>query len=93
VKKRKTSKDAEPTTGSKKKDYTSGSSKGTKSQPKSIGKSVQSEEPVFEVVDSDMPHDQTGNLGDNKDEPRDETASRRDWLKKPTPPQEPTDPD
>ncbi|GKE40684.1 hypothetical protein Tco_1464089, partial [Tanacetum coccineum] len=25
--------------------------------------------------------------------PRNETASRRDWFKKPTPPQEPTDPD
>ncbi|GKB50659.1 hypothetical protein Tco_0901412 [Tanacetum coccineum] len=93
LKKRKTSKDAEPTTGPKKKDSTSGSSKGTKSQPKSTGKSVQSEEPVFEVADSDMPQDQAGNLGDNEDEPRNETASRRDWFKKPTPPQEPTDPD
>ncbi|GJY62303.1 hypothetical protein Tco_0462960 [Tanacetum coccineum] len=48
---------------------------------------------VFEVADSDMPQDQTGNLGDNEDEPRDKTASRRDWFKKPTPPQEPSDPD
>ncbi|GKD63836.1 hypothetical protein Tco_1305944 [Tanacetum coccineum] len=93
LKKRKLSKDAEPTTGPKKKDSTSGSSKGTKSQLKSSGKSVQSEEPVFEVADSDLPQDQEGNLGDNKDEPRNETASRRDWFKKPTPPQEPTDPD
>ncbi|GJT98292.1 hypothetical protein Tco_1093810 [Tanacetum coccineum] len=93
LKKRKLSKDAEPTTGPKKKDSTFGSSKGTKSQPKSSGKSVQSEEPVFEVADSDMPQDQEGNLGDNKDEPRNETTSRRDWFKKPTPPQEPTDPD
>ncbi|GJR32217.1 hypothetical protein Tco_1108449 [Tanacetum coccineum] len=53
LKKRKLSKDAEPTTRPKKKDSTSGSSKGTKN----------------------------------------ETASRRDWFKKPTPPQEPTDPD
>ncbi|GKC19650.1 hypothetical protein Tco_1021800 [Tanacetum coccineum] len=93
LKKRKLSKDAEPTTGPKKKDSTSGSSKGTKSQPKSSGKSVQSEEPVFEVADSDMPQDQEGNMGDNEDEPRKETASRRDWFKKPTPPQEPTNPD
>ncbi|GJV17340.1 hypothetical protein Tco_1362663 [Tanacetum coccineum] len=50
LKKRKTSKDAEPTTGQKKKDSTSGSSKGTKSQPKSSGKSVQLEEPVFEAL-------------------------------------------
>ncbi|GJS23600.1 hypothetical protein Tco_0452232 [Tanacetum coccineum] len=69
LKKRKTSKDTEPTTGPKDKDLTSGSSKGTKSQPKPSGKTVQSEEPVKE------------------------TASRRDWFKKPTPPQEPTDPD
>ncbi|GJR68242.1 hypothetical protein Tco_0014307 [Tanacetum coccineum] len=93
LKKRKTSKYTEPTTGPKKKDSISGSSKGTKSQPKSTGKSVQSEEPVFEVEDSYMPQDQAGNLGDNEDEPRDETASRRDWFKKPKPPQEPTDPD
>ncbi|GJV59372.1 hypothetical protein Tco_1465472 [Tanacetum coccineum] len=93
LKKRKLSKDAELTTEPKKKDSTSGSSKGTKSQPKFSGKSVQSEEPVFEVADSDMPQDQKGNLGDNEDEPRNETASRRDWFKKPTPPQEPTDPD
>ncbi|GKE71168.1 hypothetical protein Tco_1529240, partial [Tanacetum coccineum] len=72
------------------KDSTSGFSKGTKSQPKSSGNSVQSEEPVFEVADSNIPQDQERNLGDNKDEPRNETASRRDWFKKPTPPQEPT---
>ncbi|GJZ86371.1 hypothetical protein Tco_0657981 [Tanacetum coccineum] len=86
IKKRKLRKDAEPTTGLKKKDSTSGSSKGTKSLPKSFGKSVQLEEPVFEVADSDMSHDQEGNLGDNKNEPRNETASIRDWFKKPTPP-------
>ncbi|GKC18191.1 hypothetical protein Tco_1014973 [Tanacetum coccineum] len=93
IKKRKLSKDAEPTTGLKKKYSTFGSSKGTKSQPKSSRKSVQSEEPVFEVADSDMPQDQEGSMGDNEDEPWKETASRRDWFKKPTPSQEPTDPD
>ncbi|GKG45327.1 hypothetical protein Tco_0495405, partial [Tanacetum coccineum] len=50
-------------------------------------------EAVFEVADSDMPQDQEWNLGDNEDEPKNETASRHDWFKKPTPPQEPTDPD
>ncbi|GKD22847.1 hypothetical protein Tco_1224550 [Tanacetum coccineum] len=70
LKRRKTSKDADPTTEPKKKDSTSGTSK-----------------------DSDMPHDQEGNLGDNEDEPRKETASKSDWFKKPTPTQEPTDPD
>ncbi|GJY81983.1 hypothetical protein Tco_0494734 [Tanacetum coccineum] len=85
LKKRKLSKDADIITGLKNKDSTSGSSKGT------YGKSIQSEEPVFEVVDSDMPQDQEGNRGDNEDEPRNKTASRRDWFKKLTPPQEPTD--
>ncbi|GJX85998.1 hypothetical protein Tco_0336772 [Tanacetum coccineum] len=93
LKKRNLSKDAEPTTSPKMKDSTSGSSKGTKSQPKSSGKSVQSEELVFEVANSDMSQDQEGNLGDNEDKPRNETTSRRDWFKKPTPPQEPTNPD
>ncbi|GJV30322.1 hypothetical protein Tco_1386770 [Tanacetum coccineum] len=93
LKKRKLSKDAEPTTWLKKKDSTSSSSKGTKSQPKSSRKSVQSKEPVFEVADSDLPQDQEGNLGDNEDEPKNKTASRRNWFKKPTPPQEPTNPD
>ncbi|GJY50691.1 hypothetical protein Tco_0441538 [Tanacetum coccineum] len=93
LKKRKLSKDAEPTTKPKKKDSMFGSSKGTKSQPKSTGKSVQSEEPVFEVADSDVPNNQEGNLVDNEDEPRKETTSTHDWFKKPTPPQEPTDPD
>ncbi|GKC10503.1 hypothetical protein Tco_1007285 [Tanacetum coccineum] len=71
-------------------DSTSGSSK---TQPKSSRKSVQSVEPVFEVADSDMPQDQEGNRGDDKDEPRKETTSRHDWFKKPAPPQEPTVPD
>ncbi|GJX70521.1 hypothetical protein Tco_0307692 [Tanacetum coccineum] len=93
LKKRKLSKDSEPTTGPKKKDSTFGSFKGTKSQPKYYGKFVQSEEPVFEVADSDMPHDQERNLGDKNDEPRKEIASRSDWFKKPRLPQEPTNPD
>ncbi|GJR27569.1 hypothetical protein Tco_1103801 [Tanacetum coccineum] len=49
LKKRKTSKDAEPTTGLKNKDSTSGSSKDTKSQPKPSGKSVYLEEPCYEM--------------------------------------------
>ncbi|GJX88174.1 hypothetical protein Tco_0340188 [Tanacetum coccineum] len=76
LKKRKLSKDAKPTTGLKKKDSSSGSSKGSKSQPKYFGKSDQSEEPVFEVIDSEMPQDQKGNMGENEDEPKKETASR-----------------
>ncbi|GJT70714.1 hypothetical protein Tco_1030000 [Tanacetum coccineum] len=48
----------------------SGSSKGDKSQSKSSGKSVQSEEPEFEVADSDMPQDQEENLGKDDKEPK-----------------------
>ncbi|GKA24573.1 hypothetical protein Tco_0710606 [Tanacetum coccineum] len=49
LKKRKTSKDAEQTKGLKAKESQSGLSKGTQSQSKSSGKSVQSEEPEFET--------------------------------------------
>nr|GEV01567.1 hypothetical protein [Tanacetum cinerariifolium] len=62
-KKRKTSKDTEPTTGPKSKDSTSGSSKCTKSQPKYSGKNVQSEVLEFKVTDIDMPQNQGRNLG------------------------------
>ncbi|GKC06495.1 hypothetical protein Tco_0998105 [Tanacetum coccineum] len=55
LKKRKTRKDAEPTTGLKTKESKSGSSKGTKSQSKSSRKSFHAKEPEFEVTDSDMP--------------------------------------
>ncbi|GKB20248.1 hypothetical protein Tco_0854171 [Tanacetum coccineum] len=55
LKNKKTSKDAEPRKGLKTKESTSGSSKGAKSQSKSSGKSVQSEELEFEVAYSDMP--------------------------------------
>ncbi|GKB81492.1 hypothetical protein Tco_0948387 [Tanacetum coccineum] len=93
LKKRKTSKDAEPTKGPKAKESQFGSSNGTKSQPKSSGKSVQSEEPEFEVADSDMPQDQEEKPGNDDEEPKEKVASKRDWFTKPTQPQEPTDPD
>ncbi|GJZ37417.1 hypothetical protein Tco_0583608 [Tanacetum coccineum] len=92
LKKRSTSKDAKPTTGPKTKDSKSGSSKGAKSQSKSSGKSVQSEEPEFEVPDSDMPQDQEENLGNDDEEPKGKVASKCDWLTNPKRPQEPTDP-
>ncbi|GJU24233.1 hypothetical protein Tco_1162854 [Tanacetum coccineum] len=46
----------------------------------------------IKIPNSDMLQDQEGNLSDNDDEPRKEYASRCDWFNKPTPPQEPTDP-
>ncbi|GJV31341.1 hypothetical protein Tco_1391741 [Tanacetum coccineum] len=84
LKKRKTSKDTEPTKGSKAKESQSGSSKGTKSQPKSYGKSVQSEELEFEVAYSDMPQDQEENPGNYDKEPKEKVASKCDWFTKPT---------
>ncbi|GJZ08100.1 hypothetical protein Tco_0542383 [Tanacetum coccineum] len=70
-----------------------GSDRGLKKRKTSKDAEPNTEEPAFKVTDSDMPHDQEENLGDNNDEPRKETPSRSDWFKKPTPPQEPTNPD
>ncbi|GJY42487.1 hypothetical protein Tco_0429757 [Tanacetum coccineum] len=81
------------TYGPEAKELQSGSSKGDKSQSKSSGKSVQSEEPEFEVADSDMLQDQEENLGKDDKEPKEKVASKGDWFTKPTQPQEPTDPD
>nr|GEV32718.1 hypothetical protein [Tanacetum cinerariifolium] len=80
IKKRKTSKDAELTTSPKTKDLSSKSSKGTKSQPKSFGKSVHVEEPEFEVGDTNTPQGQEGYQGNDNDEPRTESASRCAWF-------------
>ncbi|GKD06667.1 hypothetical protein Tco_1181641, partial [Tanacetum coccineum] len=66
LKKRKTSKHVEPSKGPKTKESKSVSSKGTKSQSKSSGKSVQAEEPEFEVADTVMPQGQVGNLGEKR---------------------------
>ncbi|GKC26514.1 hypothetical protein Tco_1033808, partial [Tanacetum coccineum] len=63
LKKRKTSKDASLVIGPKAKESQSSLSKCDKSQSKSSGKSVQSEEPKFEVADLDMPQDQEENPG------------------------------
>nr|GEX10084.1 hypothetical protein [Tanacetum cinerariifolium] len=93
LKKRKTSKDAEPKKGSKAKESESGSSKGASYQTKSFGKSVQSEELKFVVADSDMPQDQEENPGNDDEEPKRKVESKHDWFTKPKQPQEPTDPD
>ncbi|GKA98275.1 hypothetical protein Tco_0826212 [Tanacetum coccineum] len=62
LKRRKTSKDDEPSKGYKSKESKTSSSKGTKSQPKSSGKSVQVEESVFETTDTEMPQNQGSDL-------------------------------
>nr|GEV24726.1 hypothetical protein [Tanacetum cinerariifolium] len=86
LKKQKTSKDAEPPKGSKIKESTSSPSKGTKSQPKSFGKSVQTEELMFETVDTEMPQDQEGDI---EDQPNVEATLIDDWFKKPNKPMTP----
>ncbi|GJU22692.1 hypothetical protein Tco_1156034 [Tanacetum coccineum] len=65
--------------GPKAKESQSGSSKGTKSESKSSEKSVQLEEPEFEVADLDMPQDQEENPSKDDEEPKEKVASKRDW--------------
>ncbi|GJT55079.1 hypothetical protein Tco_0990133 [Tanacetum coccineum] len=65
---------------------------GTKSQPKSSGKSLQAEEPVFETADTEMPQDLRDDMGNTEDQPNVEAASKHDWFKKPKRPLTP-DPD
>nr|GFA25172.1 hypothetical protein [Tanacetum cinerariifolium] len=85
----------------KDKDKNEGSSAGSDqgfkkrktAKPQNQPQNVQSEVPEFEVVDTYMPQNQGGNMGNDDDEPRKESASKRDWFTKPTRPQEPTDPD
>ncbi|GJY91642.1 hypothetical protein Tco_0507424 [Tanacetum coccineum] len=56
---------------------------GTKSQSKSYGKSVKSEEQEFEVADLDMPQDQEVNPGKDDEEPKEKTLQQgqnQSWL-------------
>ncbi|GJW22918.1 hypothetical protein Tco_0033540 [Tanacetum coccineum] len=82
LKKQKTSKDVEPSKGSKSKESKSSSSKGTKSQQKSFGKYAQAEEPVFKATDTEMPHNQGSDLGNTNDQPNVEDALRptQTWI-------------
>ncbi|GKE04922.1 hypothetical protein Tco_1396940, partial [Tanacetum coccineum] len=81
LKKRKTSKDVEPSRGSKLKEYKSSSSKGSKSQSKSSSKSAQAEEPVYEIADTEMPQDQRDDMGNTNDQPNVKEASKHDWSR------------
>nr|GEW16418.1 retrovirus-related Pol polyprotein from transposon TNT 1-94 [Tanacetum cinerariifolium] len=82
LKKRKASKDVEPSRGSKSKESKSSSCRGSKSQSKSSSKSAQAEEPVFETTDIEMAQDQGDDLGNIKDQPNVEEDSKHDWFKK-----------
>nr|GEU29925.1 RNA polymerase beta chain, chloroplastic [Tanacetum cinerariifolium] len=57
--------------------------------PKSSGKSVQAEEPVFETANTKMPQDQGG---DTKDQPNVKDTLMDDWFKKPNKPPTPDRP-
>ncbi|GKE17599.1 hypothetical protein Tco_1425176 [Tanacetum coccineum] len=64
IKRRNSSKDVEPSKGSKSKESkSSSSSKGTQSQPKSSGKSSKAEEPELEAADTEMQQDQGNESG------------------------------
>ncbi|GJU11715.1 hypothetical protein Tco_1134111 [Tanacetum coccineum] len=59
------------------------STKGTKSQSKSFGKIIHTEEPDFEIADSDMPQDPDENLGKYDEEPKGKTPQlgpTQSWL-------------
>ncbi|GJX80341.1 hypothetical protein Tco_0328490 [Tanacetum coccineum] len=81
MKRRKSSKDAEPSKGSKSKESkSSSSSKGTQSQPKSLGKSTQADEPEFKAADSEMQQDQGNESSHIDDQPDNEAAPKHDWF-------------
>nr|GEW43856.1 hypothetical protein [Tanacetum cinerariifolium] len=76
LKKRKTIKDAKSTKGLKTKESKSDSSKCSKSQSKLSGKSIQAEEPKFEVTNSDMLQNQEWNMGNDDEEPMKEVEPK-----------------
>ncbi|GJY98466.1 hypothetical protein Tco_0515376 [Tanacetum coccineum] len=69
-------------------DPPAGSDQGLKKK-KTSKDSVQVEEPVFETADTEMPHDQGSDLGNTKDQPNVDAASKHDWFKKPERPPTP----
>ncbi|GJS49933.1 hypothetical protein Tco_0600054 [Tanacetum coccineum] len=85
VKKKKTSKDTEP---SKKAKSSETSKCTTKSQPKSTGKSAQAKETVFEAEDTQVPHNLGEDMG-TTDEPPIVNVYPKDWFKKPERPPTP----
>ncbi|GKA72012.1 hypothetical protein Tco_0778228 [Tanacetum coccineum] len=90
LKKRKTSKDAEPSRGSKSKESKSSSSKGSKSQSKSSGKSAQAEEPsVLRCKTHRDVHVSGEDLGNTAINPNFEVALKDDWFRKPKRPPTP----
>ncbi|GJV17385.1 hypothetical protein Tco_1362708 [Tanacetum coccineum] len=84
------SKDVEPSKGSKSKESkSSSSSKGTQSQPKSSGKSTQAKELEFKAANTEMQQDQGNESCHIDDQPDNEVASKHDWFQKPDKPPTP----
>nr|GEX47745.1 hypothetical protein [Tanacetum cinerariifolium] len=82
TKRKKSSKDDEPSKGSKSKESNSFSSfKGTQSQPKPSSKSTQAKEPVCETVDIEMQYDQGNEFGHPDHEPDKPPTPDRAWNK------------
>ncbi|GKC65403.1 hypothetical protein Tco_1098001 [Tanacetum coccineum] len=64
----------------------------SRKDPKSTDKSVQAEETVFEVADTDLPIDQGENMSNDDEQPNDEAAPKTDksrWFKQPQRPHNP----
>ncbi|GJY55094.1 hypothetical protein Tco_0446758 [Tanacetum coccineum] len=82
-------KDEDPSARSDRGTKRRNSSKGTKSQPKSLGKSTQAEEPEFEAADIEMQSDQGNESGHLDDQPDNEATPKHDWFQKPDKPPTP----
>nr|GFB82864.1 hypothetical protein [Tanacetum cinerariifolium] len=91
MKRRKTSKDAESSKGSKLKESksTSSSKDNTRSQPKSSGKSPQAKEPIHMIDDIEVLQNQGQDMGNTNDQPNVEVTPKHDWFKKPKRPSTP----
>ncbi|GKC85255.1 hypothetical protein Tco_1140972 [Tanacetum coccineum] len=63
-----------------------GSDRGLKKRKTGKDATPTTEEPEFEVADSDMPQDQEENLGNDDEEPKEKVPSKHDWFTKPTQP-------
>nr|GEU92336.1 hypothetical protein [Tanacetum cinerariifolium] len=80
LKRRKTSKETEP---SKKAKSTETSKGMSKSQPKFTDKSAQVKATVFEVEDTQEPHNQGQNMGNTDDQPNVKADPKHNWFKEP----------
>ncbi|GKE12272.1 hypothetical protein Tco_1415823 [Tanacetum coccineum] len=82
LKRQKTSKDTKPSKKAKSIETSKGTSKST-------DKSAQVEETMFEVGDTQEPHNQGQDMGNNDDQPNVMVDPKHDWFKKPERPPTP----